>query len=79
MFKFFQQHPNYLDTDKGCIKKLLTEPNVAYVDQVVLLQNVQNRYCLEKSLILLNDFFYSRYFGFAFQKNSTLKEMFSHE
>lgn len=53
--------------------------DVAYLDEITLLENVQNNLCQKCTLIILKDKFFPGYFSIGLPKNSVLNGIFSEE
>lgn len=72
-------NPSYITNKSGCIDKLLYSTNVAYLNEITSLETIQQRYCQEHKLIILNDRFFPAFIALGLQKNSTLSEILSEE
>lgn len=61
-----EQNPSYATTADICPELLINEDNVAYINEVSTLTEVQKLYCKERTLIILNDRFFPGFFAFGF-------------
>lgn len=79
MKSFLEQNPSYATTRDKCPEVVINEENVAYVDEITSLAQVQRRYCKEQNLIILNDRFFPGFFAFGFRKNSSYNAVISQQ
>lgn len=79
LWNFLQRNPDYLSGDETtCITKVISEPNVAYLNEVTSLENYQRAYCWKnKTLIVLGDRFFPGYFVLAAKKKTSFINDFS--
>lgn len=81
LWNFLERNPDYLSQDyETCVKKVVSEPNVAYLNEVTTLENYQREFCRKnKTLIVLSERFFPGYFVIATRKNSPFTRLFSLE
>lgn len=60
-----------------CLEIFLNEPHVAYIGELTYLKSVQTDYCLNYTMVILDDRFFPGYLGFALQKNSPINAIIS--
>lgn len=76
---WLRKYPSY-QTDQATCENLLKEnTNMAFLEEVTVLETIQNNYCGSYNFILLNEKFFPGYFAIALPKNSPLNGIFSEE
>lgn len=72
-------NPTYMTTREICQQKLKDENDVAFVEEITIIEKIQADECKQYKLIILNERFFSGYFAVALPKNSPLNEIFSEQ
>lgn len=78
MRAWLKRNQDYAVTDgRECVQKMKTDSSLAFVGEVTLLEDYQQRDCDNVSFVILKERFDPGYFSLAFQKGSPYTSTFS--
>src|SRR4051794_35312224 len=80
LYEFFDKNPNYLASEAYCIKQLLSSNNIAYLDELTRLRELQIIHCSANiKFVILDERFFPGYLAFATPKRSPLLSILTYQ
>lgn len=76
---WLKENPGYDGTEENCIQKILKSSQIAFLQEMTRLQEIQTEHCFDNPLVILDDQFYPGYESFALQKDAPINTLISLE